>query len=177
METHIGVGIGQYIEKEFANAKESLWIACPTLTISMTKKILSIAKKGIKVRIITSPRITPESEESNVLIRKFSLSENNKKSSQIQIEHKVVSNKEVPMIHVKLYLIDGKIAIFGSPNLGENHFWKYAEYIWILNESESVKIAMQDFETLWSHYNDSGIDLSDKKRKFKNIIRNSRRKF
>ena len=49
METHIGVGVGQYIEKEFANAKESLWIACPTLTISITKKILSIAKKGIKV--------------------------------------------------------------------------------------------------------------------------------
>ena len=106
METHIGVGVGKYIEKEFANAKESLWIACPTLTISITKKILSIAKKGIKVRIITSPRITPESEESNVLIRKFLLSENNKKLSQIQVEHKVVSNKEVPMIHVKLYLID-----------------------------------------------------------------------
>ena len=155
METHIGVGVGKYIEKEFENAKESLWIACPTLTISITKKILSIAKKGIKVRIITSPRITPESEES----------------------HKVVSNKEVPMIHVKLYLIDGKIAILGSPNLGENHFWKYAEYIWILNESESVKIAMQDFETLWSHYNDSGIGLSEASRKFKNMIRNSRRKF
>ena len=70
-----------------------------------------------------------------------------------------------------------KIAIFGSPNLGENHFWKYAEYIWILNESESVKIAMQDFETLWSHYNDSGIALSETSRKFKNMIRNSRRKF
>ena len=54
-----------------------------------------------------------------------------------------------------------KIAILGSPNLGENHFWKYAEYIWILNESESVKIAMQDFEILWSHYNDSGIGLSE----------------
>ena len=40
METHIGVGVGKYIEKEFANAKESLWIACPTLTISITKKIL-----------------------------------------------------------------------------------------------------------------------------------------
>ena len=81
------------------------------------------------------------------------------------------------MIHVKLYLIDGKIAILGSPNLGENHFWKYAEYIRILNESESVKIAMQDFETLWSHYNDSGIGLSETSRKFKNMIRNSRRKF
>ena len=48
METHIGVGVGKYIEKEFANAKESLWIACPTLTISITKKILAIVKKELK---------------------------------------------------------------------------------------------------------------------------------
>ena len=70
METHIGVGIGKYIEKEFENAKESLWIACPTLTISITKKILSIAKKGIKVRIITSPRRIKCINQKIFIIRK-----------------------------------------------------------------------------------------------------------
>ena len=60
METRIGVGVGEYIEKEFSTAKESIWISTPTLTLSLTKKILSLAKKGIKIRIITSPRINPE---------------------------------------------------------------------------------------------------------------------
>ncbi len=39
METHIGVGVGEYIEKEFSTAKESIWISTPTLTLSLTKKI------------------------------------------------------------------------------------------------------------------------------------------
>ena len=97
METRIGVGVGEYIEKEFSTAKESIWISTPTLTLSLTKKILSLAKKGIKIRIITSPRINPESEESNVLIRK-SLSIDNKQNQSLQIDHKVVSNKLLPMV-------------------------------------------------------------------------------
>ncbi len=176
METHIGVGVGKYLEKEFENAKDSLWIATPTLTITLAKKIISLAKNGIKIRIITSPRINKESEESNILIRKYSLDETNDGSSHIKINHKVVSTKETPMIHVKLYVVDGKTAIIGSPNLGENHFWKYAEYIWVLREPELVKITMKDYETLWSSYNDSKMELSNTKRKSKNIIRGIRRK-
>ncbi len=145
METHIGVGVGKYLEKEFENAKDSLWIAT-------------------------------QSEESNVLIRKYSLDETKDGLSHIKINHKVVSTKETPMIHVKLYVVDGKTAIIGSPNLGENHFWKYAEYIWVLREPELVKITMKDYETLWSSYNDSKMELSNTKRKSKNIIRGIRRK-
>ena len=79
-------------------------------------------------------------------------------------------------IHVKLYVIDGKTAIIGSPNLGEIHFWKYAEYIWVLREPELVKTTMTDYETLWSSYSDSKMELSNTKRKSKNIIRGIRRK-
>ena len=176
METRIGVGVGEYIEKEFSTAKESIWISTPTLTLSLTKKILSLAKKGIKIRIITSPRINPESEESNVLIRK-SLSIDNKQNQSLQIDHKVVSNKLLPMVHVKLYIIDEKIAIFGSPNLGEVHFWKYAEYIWILRELELVDITKKDYDKLWSMFPDSKLDISDSKRKSKNFVSKIRRKF
>ena len=176
METHIGVGVGEYIEKEFSDAKESIRLSTPTLTLSLTKKILSIAEKGVKIRIITSPRINPESEESNVLIRK-SIKIGNEKNQSLKIEHKVVSNKTLPMVHVKLYVIDEKIVIFGSPNLGEVHFWKYAEYIWILREPELVNTAKKDYNKLWSLFPDSKLDISDSKRKSKNFVRKIRRKF
>ena len=170
METHIGVGVGEYIEKEFSNAKESIWIASPTLTMSQTKKILKIAENGIKIRIITSPRVTPETEESNILIQRICLNQKTKNESPYKIEHKIVNNNEIPMMHVKLYLIDEKIAIIGSPNLGESHFWNYAEYIWILNESDLVNTAKNDYNKLWSLFSEGKVDLSDSTRKSKNFV-------
>tara|TARA_A100001037_G_C14944199_1_gene541985 strand:- start:18 stop:548 length:531 start_codon:yes stop_codon:yes gene_type:complete len=176
METHIGVGVGEYIQKEFENAKESIWIASPTLTLPQTKKILKLSENGIKIRIITSPRVTPETEECNILIQK-SFQSKKKDNHSYQIEHKIVNNKEIPMMHVKLFIIDEKIAIIGSPNLGESHFWNYAEYIWILDQTDLVETAKNDYNKLWSSFSDAKIDLSDSTRKSKNFVRKIRRKF
>ena len=73
MRSHIGIGVGKYIEKEFEKAENSVWLASPTITPNIAKKIINIAKKGIKIRIITSSRITEESEQANILISKFDL--------------------------------------------------------------------------------------------------------
>lgn len=176
MDSHIGVGVGKYIDEEFNNAKDSLWVVSPTITPSMINKIIKLVERGIKLRIITSPRVTPETEESNVLLRKLSLQQNNSNLGNTPIEHKVVSMKDVPMVHVKMYIIDGKIAIIGSPNLGENHFYEYAEYILILNESKHVDRVINDFEILWASYDDSQVDLNETKRKTKDLVRKLRRK-
>ena len=93
-----------------------------------------------------------------------------------QISQKIVSQKEIPMIHVKLYIVDDECAILGSVNLGENHFWKYAEYVWIIREPDLVNIAINDYEKLWAICNDSEIEMSATKRSLKDKIRKIKRK-
>ena len=74
-------------------------------------------------------------------------------------------------MHVKLFIIDEKIAIIGSPNLGESHFWDYAEYIWILDHTDLVVTAKYDYNKLWSSFSDAKIYLSYSTRKSKNFVR------
>lgn len=170
MESHIGVGVGEYIEREFNNAKKSLWLVSPTLTQNTAKKIISIANKGVKIRILTSPRINPESEYANIVIKKFVLSQN-KSNSQSQIDQKIADYKDIPMVHVKLYIIDEKLAIIGSANLGEKHFWEYAEYVCLFDEPDIVKKTIADFEKLWSSCNSYDLQLSKETVRLKNILR------
>lgn len=171
MESHIGVGIGRYIEKEFDNAKESLWLISPILTRNVAKKIIAIANKGVKIRILTTPRINPESEYANIMIKKFVLDQTKSSSQNVSVDQKIADHKDIPMIHVKLYIIDKKIAIIGSANLGEKHFWEYAEYICIFNEPEIVKKTIFDFEELWSSCRNYDLQISENKVKLKNILR------
>lgn len=175
METHIGVGVGKYIEKEFDNAKKSLYIATPTLTQNFAQKLISMVESGIQIKIITSSRINPETELSNVMLRKY-IRNRQGSSEMAQISQKIVSQKEIPMIHVKLYIVDDECAILGSVNLGENHFWKYAEYVWIIREPDLVNIAINDYEKLWAICNDSEIEMSATKRSLKDKIRKIKRK-
>ena len=176
MRRHIGIGVGKYIEKEFEKAENSVWLASPTITPNIAKKIINIAKKGIKIRIITSSRITEESEQANILISKFCKDEIENKSESV-INLKIINHNQVPMIHAKIFVFDQKTVIMGSVNLAENHFWEYAEYIWVVDESEYVDQTIKDYETLWSSYSHSEIDLNETKRRSKNLVRRLKRKF
>ena len=169
MDRYIGQGMGKYIEKEIFSATKSLLISSPSISISFGKRLFKMAEDGVEIKVITSDKTGTEGDKTNLLAQNFI-------KPTIPLDYKVVSTKETPMIHVKLYVVDGKTAIIGSPNLGENHFWKYAEYIWVLREPELVKTTMKDYETRWSSYNDSKMELSNTKRKSKNIIRGIRRK-
>ena len=135
MQSHIGVGVGKYIEEEFEKTKDSLWIATPIITSKIAKKIIAMAKNGIKIRIITSSRITEESERANILISKF-CKEEIKEKSEPGINLKIINHNEVPMIHAKIFVFDQKTVIMGSVNLAESHFWKY------LSSSFSLRCAV-----------------------------------
>jgi len=172
MESHIGIGVGKYIEKAFDNAQDSLWIVSPILTRGIANKIISIANKGVKIRILTTPRINPEAEYANILIKKFIIDQ---KKSDVQnmaiIEQKIADPKEIPMIHIKLYIIDQSLAIIGSANLAEKHFWEYAEYICLFDESDVVNKTISDFEQLWSNCKEYDLQISKEKLMLKNILR------
>ncbi len=172
MQSHIGIGVGKYIEKEFDSAKESLWLVSPILTMSIANKIIAIANKGVKIRILTTPRTSPETEYANILIKKFIIDQNKlHPNSKPAIEQKIADPKEVPMVHVKLYIIDQKLAIIGSANLGEKHFWEYAEYVCLFNEPTIVEKTISDFEQLWSSCSGYDLQVSENKVIWKNIIR------
>lgn len=172
MQSHIGVGVGKYLEKEFDDAKESLWLVSPILTRSIANKIIAIANKGVKIRILTTPRINPESEYANILIKKF-INDQKKLSPNKEsiISQKIADPREIPMIHVKLYIIDQKLAIIGSVNLGEKHFWEYAEYLCLFDEPNIVEKTISDFEQLWSSCNAYDLQISKNKVMLKNVLR------
>ena len=169
METHIGVGIGKFLEFELEKAQNYIWISSPVISQKIGERIFNLTKKGIKTRIITSDKISSDSDLTNqTAIRLMSKFKNQK---NFQLDYKVVSRKEIPIIHSKIYIIDGKCAIFGSLNLTENHFEKYAEYIWIVRESELIEKIKTDYEKLWNSCKYSEIEMPSVKKEFKDKIR------
>jgi phosphatidylserine/phosphatidylglycerophosphate/cardiolipin synthase-like enzyme len=176
VETHIGIGVGKFIETEFQLAKEYIWISSPVISPNIGKKIFALTEKGIKTRIITSDKITQDSDITNQLAKKLLSKNNEKKLKPFQLDYKVVSRKEIPIIHSKIYIIDGKCAIIGSVNLTENHFWNYAEYIWILREPELIEKVKEDYEKLWNSCNYGEIEMPGTKKELKDKVRNFRRK-
>lgn len=174
METHIGVGIGKFLEIELEKAQNYIWISSPVISQQIGEKIFNLTKKGIKTRIITSDKISSDSDLTNqTAMRLISEFEN---QEDFQLDYKVVSRKEIPIIHSKIYIIDDKCAVFGSLNLTENHFHKYAEYIWIVREPELINKIKTDYEILWNSCKYSKIEMPSSKKEFKDKVRGLRRR-
>jgi len=177
MESHIGVGLGKYIEKELDAAREYIWISTPAVSLSLGKKVFEMLDRGIKIRILTSNSGAQDSDLTNYLAREMMKPKQDDKDwVPPQLDYKIASTKEIALIHAKLYVVDGKCAIIGSANLTENSFWNYAEYIWILREQDHIKQVMEDYEKLWSSCHDSQIDAPGTKKDVKDMIKKIRRK-
>ena len=71
----------------------------------------------------------------------------------MSFDYRVISTYDVPLIHAKIFVIDGKCAIMGSANFTENSFHNYAEYILITKEIDMVNRIERDFESFWSSCN------------------------
>lgn len=178
METHIGVGVGKYIEKELDSAKEYVWVSTPAVSLSLGKKLFEMLNRGIKIRILTSSSGANDSDLTNQLARELMTPTegSDERWTPPPLEYKIASSKEIALIHAKLYVIDGKCAIIGSANLTENSFWNYAEYIWVLRETEHIAKVREDYEKLWISCHDSKIDVPGTKKDLKDMIKKIRRK-
>ena len=60
--------------------------------------------------------------------------ENNSKKPNL--EYKIISTYDIPLIHAKIFVIDGKCAIMGSANFSENSFQNFAEYILVAKDDD-----------------------------------------
>jgi phosphatidylserine/phosphatidylglycerophosphate/cardiolipin synthase-like enzyme len=176
METHVGRGIGKYIESELFSAKHYVLISTPAVSKIFAEKLIDMTKNGIKIKVITSNTGAADSDDANLLVRQFTSSYDDSSNIEKNLEYKIVSTKEVPLIHAKIYVIDGKCAITGSANLTENSFFNFAEYIQITRDQNEIKKIESDYNELWNQYHDSELEKPGTKKNLKNLIRQARRK-
>jgi len=155
METHVGVGVGRYIEKELFSAQKYLLIVSPGISLDIGKKIFEISKKGVNTKILTSEKGGADSEETNRLALEL-IQEKTKhmdnKLEFLSLDYKIVSKNEAKLIHPKIYVIDGSCAIIGSANLTINGFENFAEYIQIFREKSEISKIEEDFNKLWDQF-------------------------
>tara|TARA_Y100000310_G_scaffold80127_1_gene76804 strand:- start:7587 stop:8123 length:537 start_codon:yes stop_codon:yes gene_type:complete len=152
MRTHIGRGVGKYIEEELFKATNYVKICSPNISYSLCKKLFDLLDSEVKIQVITSDVITGDknSNQANFLAKeKIQKLEKENNPNKLNLQYKVVSTDDIPLIHAKIYVIDGKCAIMGSANLTENSFQNFAEYILISTEVDVVKQIESDFEKFW----------------------------
>jgi len=169
METHIGKGVGQYLQKELESAYEQILISTPLISYSLAEKLVEFARKGIRIRIITSETNVSDYSKAIEYLRRFS--KKSEMSEHNTFQFKIVSSHEVSLIHAKIYIIDDKCAITGSVNLTEDSFFNYPEYAVITRESNKISQIRSDFEKLWNMYTDMPMKTIANK-KIRKLIRN-----
>ena len=135
MQTHIGQGVGKYIEEELFKAKKYVKICSPNISYSLLKKLFILLDNEMTIQVITSDVITGDknSDQANFLAKEI-IQKNDKNKHNLQ--YKVISTQDIPLIHAKIFVIDGKCAIMGSANLTENSFHNFIEYILITHETD-----------------------------------------
>ena len=103
MQTHIGRGVGKYIEKELFHAKDYVKICSPNISYSMCEKLFALLDRGVKIQVITSDVITGDqnSKQANQLAKEKiqQIKKNDKKNPTIII-FKLLDTKLLTEINI-----------------------------------------------------------------------------
>ena len=97
-----------------------------------------------------------------------------KTDNNSKLEYRVISTHDIPLIHAKIYVIDGKCAIMGSANLTENSFNNFVEYILVTHETNSIKQIESDFDGFWMESNSFSNQITTKS--VKGFLKNLKKK-
>ncbi len=175
METHIGRGVGKYIEEELFKAKNYVKICSPNISYSLCKRLFGLLDAGVKIQVITSDIITGDknSPQANTLA-KDTIKKIQNTQNQSALKYKAISTSDIPLIHAKIYIIDGNCAIIGSANLTENSFGNFVEYILITHENDMVKKIEDDFENFWTNIDSYPNQITTKS--LKGLLKNFKKK-
>jgi len=178
MQTHIGQGVGKYIEKELFNATDYVKICSPNVSYSLCEKLFTLLDRGVKIQVITSDIITGDanSKQANQLAKEKikHLKKTSDDSTKLPLQYKVVSTYDIPLVHAKIFVIDGKCAIMGSANFSENSFQNFVEYILVTKEIDMVNIIERDFESFWLDSNSFKNQIASTN--IKKILKNFKKK-
>ena len=174
MQTHIGRGVGKYIDEELFKAQNYVKICSPNISYSLCKKLFNLLDNNVKIQVITSDVITGDknSEQANILAKETL--QKIKTDNNSKLEYRVISTHDIPLIHAKIYAIDGKCAIMGSANLTENSFNNFVEYILVTHETNSIKQIESDFDGFWMESNSFSNQITTKS--VKGFLKNLKKK-
>ena len=177
MHTHIGRGVGKFIEEELFKAKNYVKVSSPNISYSLCERLFGLLDNQVKIQVITSDVLTgfDNQGQANSLakktIQKFQRDDNLDESN---LQYKVISTYDIPLIHAKIYVIDGKCAIIGSANLTENSFQNFVEYVLISDDVDLVKKIEKDFDNFWLEIDSFSNQIM--KRSMKKFLKNVKNK-
>jgi hypothetical protein len=137
--------LGKYIEPILFNAKKSLDVICPYISPTYAEKLVELATKGVKVRIITW---MPKEENKEDSFQRESLKILKENLGLKNLLVKVENKPGIRLIHDKTYIVDN-IVLTGSFNLTESAFHGNIERAEIKLDPRTVMSEKNQFEELW----------------------------
>ena len=124
---------------------------------SYAKRLLLLLNMGAKVRVITSDSEKKDKEGNTTrdLLKqavrqpKDLLGRTKKDWIRPALDYKVIKRD---FIHAKIYVVDGELAMAGSPNLTYSGLWNNIEHLVISENAYEAKMIENDYERLWTSY-------------------------
>jgi len=139
MKIYFEKNVGKHVDSIIRSAKERIYIVSPFLSPYYTKMLIKQAKKGIKVRIITSgSQDSLPHQKSLAILNKW---------KQLLPNLSIGISEE--FVHAKMFIIDSTV-ITGSANLTLTGMRRNIERIEIHNDPEYLYQSEKTFHKLWS---------------------------
>lgn len=133
----------QLLESTFAQAKHTLDIAIYSLTdYDIVDAIVAAKKRGVAVRIIT------DREESRSRYEARELTYLSKFGVPIMI------NTHSGLMHLKMSIIDGRVATTGSYNYSKDASTRNDEVLLVLRDPTMAKAWEAEFNQMWNDHTD-----------------------
>jgi|GEM_PF-1027641 hypothetical protein len=142
--------LGEYLEPILFNAKKSLDVLCPYISPTYASKLVQLASKGVRVRVVTW---MPRKEDEEFEFQKESLKILRENLSLENLLVKVEDKPEIRLIHDKTYIVDN-IVLTGSFNLTESAFYGNFERAEIKLHPQTVRTEKNQYEELWKKATD-----------------------
>jgi hypothetical protein len=137
--------LGKYIEPILFGAKKSLDVLCPYISPSYANKLVELASKGVKVRVIAW---MPQAEDQEHKFQMEALKILKENLSLGNLSVKVEDRSGVKLVHDKTYIVDN-IVLTGSFNLTESAFYGNLERAEIKLHPQTVIVEKNQYENLW----------------------------
>ena len=142
--------LGKYLEPILFNAKKSLDVLCPYISPTYANKLVQLASKGVKVRVITW---MPKKEDEEYAFQQESLKILKENLSLENLSVKVEDEPKIKLIHDKTYIVDN-IVLTGSFNLTESAFYGNFERAEIKLHPQTIRTEKNQYEELWKRATD-----------------------
>lgn len=135
--------LDQVLIKQMNSAEKNLNVAIYSLTKeNIADAILQAKKRGVDVKIITDKQESETKSEKAILDKL--------KADNIPVK----INNHAGLMHLKLTVVDDKIACGGSYNYTENATKENDENLIVMRDSNIVEAYLDEYNSMWNNTSD-----------------------